>query len=97
MKGLTLGVQLRAIHVLPTVKSNDLMTDNIVARSKFGGKHSGDLKLVLDKRVCNPRSWADDGGLRDLGPAESTGGQSGTIACRDGVISESACCTGSWG
>jgi len=74
MKGLTLGIQLRAIHVLPTVKSNDLMTDNVVARSKFGRKDSRDLELVFDQCVCNPSSWADDGGLGDLRPAESTGG-----------------------
>ena len=71
------------------------MTDNVVARSKFGGKDSRDLELVLDERVCNPSSWADDGGLRDLGPAESTGGQSGTVACMKQVISKSACCSGS--
>jgi len=63
------------------MKSDDLMTDNVVARSKFGRKHSGDLELVFDERVCNPSSWADDGRLGDLGPAESTGGQSGTVAC----------------
>ena len=71
------------------------MTDNVVARGKFGGEHSRDLELVLDERVCNPGSWADDGGLRDLGPAESTGGQSGTVACEKEVISKAVCCTGS--
>jgi len=90
-----LGVQLRAIHVLPTVKSNNLMTDNVVARSKFGGKDSGNLELVFDQCVCNPSSWADDSRLRDLGPAESTGGQSGAIACMKQVISKSARWTGS--
>ena len=71
------------------------MTDNVVARSKLGGKNSGDLELVLDQRVCNPSSWADNGGLRDFGPAESTGGQSGAVACRQEVISKAAYCTGS--
>lgn len=94
MKVLTLGVQLRAIHVLPTMESDDLMANDVVARSKFGGKDSRDLEVVLDERVCNPSSWADDGRLRDLGPAESTGRQSGAVACSEEVISKSACCTG---
>jgi hypothetical protein len=55
------------------------MTNDVVARRKFRWKHSRDLELVLDERVGNPGSRADNGRLRDLGPAERTRGQSSAV------------------
>ena len=63
---LTLRVQLRAIDILTTMKSNDLVANDVVARCEFGWNDSRDLEIVRDELVCNPGSWADDGGLGDL-------------------------------
>lgn len=72
---------MSAVHVLATVESNDFVTDDVVAWCEFGGQLSGDLEVVGDELVGNPGSWADDGVLRDLGPAERTGGQGRAVTC----------------
>lgn len=49
-----LRVQLSAIIVLPTVKSDDLVTDDIVSCFKILRQGHGDLELIFDERVRSP-------------------------------------------
>jgi hypothetical protein len=55
------------------VQSNDFVADDVVAWRKVLGECSGNFEVVLDERVGYPDVGADDGGLRDLGPAEGAG------------------------
>lgn len=57
------------------------MTNDIVAWCEFGRQLGGDLKVVGDEFVGDPGSGADDGVLRDLGPAEGTGSQGRAVTC----------------
>jgi hypothetical protein len=77
----TLRVQLRTVNVLAAVECDNLMADDIVARRELGWQDGGDLEVVLDERVGDPCSWADDGGLRDLGPFQGAGGEGRAVTC----------------
>jgi hypothetical protein len=62
------------------MESNNLMTNDVIARRKLAGKDSGDFEAILDQLVGGPGSRADDAGLGDLGPAECAWSKTCAIA-----------------
>jgi hypothetical protein len=57
------------------------VADDIVPRREFSWQDSGDFEVVLDERVGYPGSWADNGGLADLGPFEGGGDEGRAVTC----------------
>jgi hypothetical protein len=77
-----LGVGLGAVGLTSSVQSDDLVTDNVVARGDVGeGQVPGEV--VLDEVVGGPGSWVAAGlpgaGL-DLGPLQAGGADGAAVA-----------------
>lgn len=76
-----LGIQLSTVVVLSTMKSDDLVTDDVVSGCESGRDDSRAGEVVADELVSDPVSGGDESGLGDLAPAERAGAEVGAFAC----------------